>query len=376
MSNWVVADPVASNEFTIPDNTVIPPFGFLVVARDTDSLRAASAYTDDLGSSNDILVGNAAWSLNNDGDQVMIKNSGGTVVDEVDYDVSAPWPTQPNGNGPSLELTDPSSDNNDGNNWAASSEDYGTPGEPNSTYNDENVVHNSDFEAWDASGPSDWEVDETGVTVSEETSIRRRGNKSAKLVNSLAGNGLWQAFSVQQNADYDLRVWVYPVGASDNIRVFMIFMDASDNIVDSIGPLTVSQTDKWQIIREQGSVPAATRMYLRIKGYNESKGTSGYVDDVYFQSPGALSVGEENVTPSVPHISLRTLSSSDRVEFIVPTERPVELTIYSVNGRRHITLRGKWRLILPTTGMRSGVYFAIAKSDGKTIGKTRFVVVH
>ncbi len=374
VSNWVVTD--GEDDFTIPNNISIPAFGFLVVAKDTDTLRALSDYSDDLGSSNDLLVGNAIWNLSNSGDQVVLKNADGATVDSVNYDDSSPWPTQPDGNGPSLELTDPSSDNNDGNNWAASSEEYGTPGEPNSTYNNENVVHNSDFEVWGASGPSDWEVDETGVTVSAETSIRRRGNKSAKLVNSLAGNGLWQAFSVQQNADYDLRVWVYPVGASDNIRVFMIFMDASDNVVDSIGPLTASQTDKWQLIRRRDNVPAATRLYLRIRGYNESKGTSGYVDDVYFQSPGALSVGEGNVAPSVPHISLRTLTSSDRVEFVVPTERPVEVTIYSVDGRRHITLRGKWRLVLPTTGMRSGVYFAVAKSDGKTIGKTRFVVVH
>ena len=42
-----------------------------------------------------------------------------TIVDQVDYDDEGDWPTAPDGNGPSLELRDPSGDNNDVSNWGA-----------------------------------------------------------------------------------------------------------------------------------------------------------------------------------------------------------------------------------------------------------------
>ena len=52
-------------------------------------------------------------------------------MDFVEYDDEIPWPTEPDGNGPTLELIDPFSDNNLAENWQAS-EGYGTPGSINS----------------------------------------------------------------------------------------------------------------------------------------------------------------------------------------------------------------------------------------------------
>jgi hypothetical protein len=50
----------------------------------------------------------------------------------VRYDDVAPWPTEPDGDGPSLELLDPSLDNALATSWAASIAPHGTPGEANS----------------------------------------------------------------------------------------------------------------------------------------------------------------------------------------------------------------------------------------------------
>jgi len=373
VSNWVLTD--YESDFTIPENTLIPAFGFLVIARDTNSIRGCAEYQDDLGSDNDILLGNAGFQLSNDGDEVVLQDNSGNTIDSVKYDDSSPWPTSPDGDGPSLELKDPSLDNNDGNNWAASSETYGTPGEPNSAYNDNNCTNNYDFEIWTAEGPEGWTV-EDGATATEETNIRRRGAKSAKLENTTAGKGLIQRFEVQQNLSYDLRVWVYPSGSADNIRVFMIFTDGVGTVIDSIGPLTVTEADKWQLIRRRGSIPAATQMYLKIRGYNTSKGVSGYVDDVYFRSSGATSMNENELLPAHYTLRIRWFAYTDRIQFIVPTDSPVELEVYSVDGRKIRIIRGKWRLTLVTTNMKSGIYFALAKSNGRTVGKVKFIVVH
>lgn len=62
------------------------------------------------------------WSggLNNDGELILLKDNAGNTVDSIFYDDVAPWPTTPDGAGPSLMLCDPSSDNAIGSSWQAS----------------------------------------------------------------------------------------------------------------------------------------------------------------------------------------------------------------------------------------------------------------
>ena len=55
--------------------------------------------------------------------------SGSNVtIDTVTFDDGSPWPTTPDGNGPSLELVDTASDNSLAASWAASDNNGGTPG--------------------------------------------------------------------------------------------------------------------------------------------------------------------------------------------------------------------------------------------------------
>ena len=62
-------------------------------------------------------------------------DSQGNLVDSLTYGIQSPWPTEPNGNGPTLALKDPYSDNSLPDNWAASA-NHGTPGEINDVYNE------------------------------------------------------------------------------------------------------------------------------------------------------------------------------------------------------------------------------------------------
>ncbi len=75
--------------------------------------------------------GNAEWSLANSSDDLRIFNPAGQLVNNVNYDDGAPWPTEPDGDGPSLSLLDPTLDNSVPENWAASIQDLGTPGAVN-----------------------------------------------------------------------------------------------------------------------------------------------------------------------------------------------------------------------------------------------------
>lgn len=50
-------------------------------------------------------------ALSNNGTSIRLKNASGALIDSLTYDDAAPWPTEPDGFGPSLVLCDPDSDN-------------------------------------------------------------------------------------------------------------------------------------------------------------------------------------------------------------------------------------------------------------------------
>ena len=58
--------------------------------------------------------------LSNGGETLTLKDATAAVIDSVTYTDRDPWPTTTDGTGPSLELIDPTLDNNDPVNWAAS----------------------------------------------------------------------------------------------------------------------------------------------------------------------------------------------------------------------------------------------------------------
>lgn len=95
---------------TLPEQTLAARGVFLIAS---DSLRARSFYGQKFQQW-------ASGFLGNGGAAIVLSNSVGTVLDSVNYDDAAPWPTSPDGNGPSLELIDPFLDNNLGTSWRAS----------------------------------------------------------------------------------------------------------------------------------------------------------------------------------------------------------------------------------------------------------------
>ncbi|MCB9335507.1 MAG: lamin tail domain-containing protein [Flavobacteriales bacterium] len=101
---------LAGVTYTFP-SVILNPGEFYVVAVNS------GAFNNVFGSMPD---GVFTGGLSNGGEFVTIKNASGNLVDSVRYYTSAPWPTDPNAQGPSLVLCDVNADNNDGNNWNAS----------------------------------------------------------------------------------------------------------------------------------------------------------------------------------------------------------------------------------------------------------------
>ncbi|MGH1492661.1 MAG: lamin tail domain-containing protein [Acidimicrobiales bacterium] len=121
ISGWCLATGIS---FCFPADTVIEPGQHLVV---TDEL---AAFPDVYGATV-VPVGEYSGGLSNGGETVELLDDGGALIDIVDYDDASPWPAAPDGNGPSLELVDLSSDNNQAESWltsiAASGNSVGAP---------------------------------------------------------------------------------------------------------------------------------------------------------------------------------------------------------------------------------------------------------
>ena len=124
---WEFKDGNDTHVFIIPENQVLESGAYLVLCKDS------LAFNDNFPNVSN-FIGEFDFGLNGGGELVRLFDAEELPVDEVNYDDSSPWPLEPDGNGPTLELIHPSLDNNLGVNWATSGNNGGTPGVVNSVY--------------------------------------------------------------------------------------------------------------------------------------------------------------------------------------------------------------------------------------------------
>ncbi|MBN2326076.1 MAG: CotH kinase family protein [Candidatus Omnitrophica bacterium] len=140
--------------FQFPDGALLPPKGFRLVVSDSS-----------LGEWNrrqGIIFGVYSGRLDNTGERIRLRSPDGSIVDELDYDDSLPWPRGADGYGSSLEKVQPYEPSNDPYAWRSSLTPGGTPGMINSTAADSSrpVVM-----SWSISPPHPRSTDEVRIEV-------------------------------------------------------------------------------------------------------------------------------------------------------------------------------------------------------------------
>ena len=110
LSAWYFSNGI---QFVFPENTLLKPSDYLVVAENPTELRRKFK----LNAS--VVLGPYANRLSN-GENVTLRDAGGRRVDRVDYNSGFPWPTAASGAGCSMELIHPSLDNDLGGSWRSS----------------------------------------------------------------------------------------------------------------------------------------------------------------------------------------------------------------------------------------------------------------
>jgi len=101
--------------YTFPANTILGSGNYLVIAKDSALVNSVFGIT-----------GTHQWEsggLKNSGEDIEIQNTVGDTIAYVDYDDASPWPLKGDGDGPSIEYCDLSTNaeyyNNDGSQWVA-----------------------------------------------------------------------------------------------------------------------------------------------------------------------------------------------------------------------------------------------------------------
>ena len=106
--------------FDFPGGTTIPALGRLVIAAVPSDVQAAYGISG--------VLGPFAGRLTDKGGALRLRNEGGGIAFEINYDSEHLWPTAPDGGGPSLVLARPSFGMQDPVAWAASAQVGGSPG--------------------------------------------------------------------------------------------------------------------------------------------------------------------------------------------------------------------------------------------------------
>jgi len=123
ISDWVFKDEDDLHSFIFPPETTIEPFGFLVLCNDTAAFKYLFPEVSN-------FIGEMGFGLSGSGEVIRIFDSTGQLLDMVLYDDQAPWPLEPDGSGPTLELLDAQLDNSLPESWIVC-DGHGTPGEEN-----------------------------------------------------------------------------------------------------------------------------------------------------------------------------------------------------------------------------------------------------
>ena len=300
--------------YTFP-NISIAANSYLVVGIDSVALQnvyGVSAYQ---------------WSsggLSNGGEPIALKDDSGNLVDSLRYDDNSPWPTDPDGGGASVVLCNTSSDNTDGNNWAASTtlvagqivnakQVYGSPGAANSC-----IAAPSDVTApvFENSTPNASSIAETGFTL--ETDIDEAGTiyyvvvadgatapSSAEVVSGTGNGGSGQVTSgnaAVSTGDFSNNFNVTSLTAGTDYDVYVVAQDDEGTPNLQTNPTKIDVTTQSVVVVAAAIVDSNVTCNGNSDGGATASATGGTMPYTYLWSNGATTASITGVTAGTYYV--------------------------------------------------------------------------
>lgn len=121
MSGWIFKDKNDEHIYHFPEGFFLAKDSYVVICNELDSFKTQYPAIWNCRGSFD-------FGLNNNDEIVRLFDAKMNLIDYVEYTNQDPWPTEPDGEGYTLQLKNPNLDNSFAENWTASSGFLGTPG--------------------------------------------------------------------------------------------------------------------------------------------------------------------------------------------------------------------------------------------------------
>ncbi|MFM2220458.1 MAG: hypothetical protein RLZZ553_206 [Verrucomicrobiota bacterium] len=223
LSGWTISNAVS---FTFPAGTILPPSGYRVIAENPTAFAAR------FGGS---ALGPWIGGLANSGETIDLKNATGLFQDTVSYKPGFPWPTSAKGGGPSIELINPSLDNDLGGAWRSSSQGatpavyYTTASSTGWKYKKGQAEASSPVDQWRSTGYSDttWINGTTpigyGTTITCNTVLSDMQSSYntvyARKIFSLTPGQIPNQLTLRTRADDGCIVWINGVEVFRNTNL-------------------------------------------------------------------------------------------------------------------------------------------------------------
>jgi len=147
ISDWHFQDSEFYNDFKIPTETVISPFGFIVISEDPELFHTQFPEIP--------TIGPCGFKLGNSGETIKVFDYYKNPVITFSYADSLPWPECADGWGRTLELKEPAADINNPENWKCGCMG-GSPGSAASQCSESIVISEINYNSADWADAGDW----------------------------------------------------------------------------------------------------------------------------------------------------------------------------------------------------------------------------
>jgi len=259
-------------EHVFTEDTFIGANSYLLLAKNSQTYTNSIQWTN--------------GSLSNDGEVIILRNCDFEIADQISYDDSTPWDSEPDGSGPSLELISPELDNSEASNWSASINTGGTPGYANSIYSTDpsiQITSPNGSENWNTNStyPITWSSYYITGNVKIEL-YKETPEAYTELMASTENDGTWEwnvSTEIQESSDYKI-----VITSLDNPSI--------NDFSDEFFSISINQTSEDFVIISEYVEGSSYRKALEI--YN---GTGSTIDlseySIKKQTNGAGDFGNE-----------------------------------------------------------------------------------
>ena len=218
LSGLVLSDADISKSFVFPDGMMMYPNSYLVICE--NKAKFNMIYPKVTNS-----IGDLTFGLSSSGDVVYLYDRNYTIIDQVLYEAKQPWPVEPVETAATLELKNPTFDNNQYSSWQAG-QLGGTPGMQNGMYTSVDLVAlNGDNASCFPTRFSDYTTLRFNSNNSSGYAIRIfdvQGRLSETISGKFDGEGTYYLDIFTEQAKYQQGIYLVKVQTGSTIETLKV----------------------------------------------------------------------------------------------------------------------------------------------------------